>query len=41
MSIFDKTVMTVQFVCAAIVYSGAIYLFVQSILSVKRKRAKQ
>jgi len=39
MSTFDKTVMTVQFVCAAVVYLGVIYLFVQSILP-KRKQAK-
>jgi hypothetical protein len=39
MSIFDKAVMTVQFAGAAVVYFGAIYLFVQSILP-KRKQAK-
>ena len=40
MSTFEKTVMAIQFVCAAIVYLGAIYLFVQSILPKRKRMAK-
>jgi hypothetical protein len=40
MNTFEKTVMTIQFAGAAVVYLGVIYLFVQSILPKRKRMAK-